>query len=366
MDKMARFVMFKAPFEHVLSPVIFEEIEEKNDRVSTPEYRLFPVRQEELLKDGCELEEEEENSGFRVKSSELTTLSTPPLDLSSRSGEKSQTKGRFEGSGIVRDKKSAGILIKSAKYIGNKWGGKYLRAPDIYWTILEKGKGKLVRLGDIAEVRRGFTTGANEFFYLDEAKIREWGIEEEFLKPVIKSPRECKRILIDPKDLKYKIFMCHKEKKDLKDTAALEYIKWGESRGFHARPSCAGRARWWQASDEIGNTFWGKEVRERIAVFCSTEYFFADCRLYVTKVETWLQGVLNSTLTAFISEAMARDLGGGGGPRSMMVYEVQNILVVETPDVKNDMNIKKLLFSIGRRELPPFIKDINNTDRKKT
>jgi hypothetical protein len=49
----------------------------------------------------------------------------------------------------------------------------------------------------------------------------------------------------------------------------------------------------------------------------------------------------------------------------MMVYEVQNILVVETPDVKNDMNIKNLLFSIGRRELPPFIKDINNTDRKK-
>ena len=38
-------------------------------------------------------------------------------------------------------------------YAGDKWGGKYLRAPDIYWTILEKGKDKLVRLGDIAEVR---------------------------------------------------------------------------------------------------------------------------------------------------------------------------------------------------------------------
>ncbi|MEW6416635.1 MAG: DNA methyltransferase [Nitrospirota bacterium] len=45
-----------------------------------------------------------------------------------------------------------------------KWGGKYLRAPDIFFTILEKGKGKLVRLGDIAEVRRGITSGANEFF----------------------------------------------------------------------------------------------------------------------------------------------------------------------------------------------------------
>jgi len=33
-----------------------------------------------------------------------------------------------------------------------------LKLSDIYWTILEKGKGKLVRLSDIAEVRRGFTT----------------------------------------------------------------------------------------------------------------------------------------------------------------------------------------------------------------
>ena len=46
-------------------------------------------------------------------------------------------------------------------------GGKYLRAPDIFFTILEKGKDKLVRLGYIAEVRRGFTTGANDFFYLE-------------------------------------------------------------------------------------------------------------------------------------------------------------------------------------------------------
>ena len=71
---------------------------------------------------------------------------------------------------------------REKKYAGDKWGGKYLRAPDIYWMLLEKGKDKLVRLGDVAEVRRGFTTGANEFFYLDAERIQEWGIESEFLK----------------------------------------------------------------------------------------------------------------------------------------------------------------------------------------
>ncbi|MGC9004876.1 MAG: Eco57I restriction-modification methylase domain-containing protein, partial [bacterium] len=59
------------------------------------------------------------------------------------------------------------VGIGLGRYVGNKWGGKYLRAPEIYYRILEKGAGKLVKLGDIAEVRRGFTTGANDFFYLE-------------------------------------------------------------------------------------------------------------------------------------------------------------------------------------------------------
>ena len=131
------------------------------------------------------------------------------------------------------------------RYTGDKWGGKYLRAPDIYWTILEKGKEKLVRLRDIAEVRFGIKIGANDFFFLDNERIQEWGIESEYLKPVIKSPRECKSIRVDPSQLQLKLFMCHKNKAELAGTAALDYIKWGESQGFHQRPSCKGRVRWW-------------------------------------------------------------------------------------------------------------------------
>ncbi|MBI4639520.1 MAG: Eco57I restriction-modification methylase domain-containing protein [Candidatus Tectomicrobia bacterium] len=330
----ARFVMFKAPFEHILSPVIFEEIEETKERKTTQEYRIYPISQRALLEDGWEW----------------------PEDVTE------EAKKRF------------GYALKGSKYGGNKWGGKYLRAPDIYWTILEKGKGKLVRLGDIAEVRFGIKTGANEFFYLDKAKIREWGIEEEFLRPVIKSPRECKRILIDLRDLKFKIFMCRKDKEELRGTAALEYIKWGEQSRkdkndqeigkFHERPSCAGRARWWEAPDEKGNTFWGKEIRERIATFCSTRPMYADCRLYIAETEPWLQAVLNSTLTAFISEAMARNLGGGGGPRSMMVYEVQNLLTVSKHAITdNEVELIALLKNMGSNYVQPFINEVRNPHR---
>jgi len=119
-------------------------------------------------------------------------------------------------------------------------------------------------LGDIAEVRRGFTTGANEFFYLEptgkpaskgclhvrNAAGWEGEIEQEFLKPVIKSPRECRSILIKPEDLRYKIFMCHHDKSDLQGTEALKYICWGEAQRYHERPSCRGRQRWWDLGQQ--------------------------------------------------------------------------------------------------------------------
>jgi len=229
--------MFKRPFDEGINTRNLLEIEKAKDIVKTDAYRVFPVKQETLLEDGWEYPED----------SDVGANGRSPSQIPQQKA-------------LIKDK------FLTGKYEGNKWGGKYLRAPDIFFTILEKGKGKLVRLGDIAEVRRGFTTGCNEFFYLDNERIKEWGIEEEFLKPVIKSPRECKSILVKPEDLKYKVFVCHKDKKELKGTNALKYIEWGEKQGFHKRPSCCGRKRWWEAPNLEGNMFWVKETNDRLGV----------------------------------------------------------------------------------------------------
>jgi hypothetical protein len=136
------------------------------------------------------------------------------------------------------------------KYVGSKWG-KYLRAPDIFFRVLEKGEGKLVPLKQVASVRRGFTTGAVQFFYLTEGEIRHWGIEREFwmhavskeeqeqlqqtpfwdtLKEalwqdesgqawlpnyVVKSPQECESILVDPARLRHRVLLIHKPREAL-------------------------------------------------------------------------------------------------------------------------------------------------------
>ncbi len=139
-NNKVKFVMFKKPFEEIAFSEIFWQIEtEKQERKNTDDFRLAQKSQWDLYLEG--IEEEKEQSYL---SKEI-----------------------------------------SGNYVGNKWGGKYLRAPDIYWVILEKGgvlaptkeydkfiqereRVKLVRLGTIAEIRRGFTTGANEFFYLED------------------------------------------------------------------------------------------------------------------------------------------------------------------------------------------------------
>lgn len=264
----ARFVMFKKPFEEVLSVGNLLRMERADEIVKTDEYRVFPVGQGALLEDGWEYPEDYDKK-----------------------------QGRF----------------RKGRYAGNKWGGKYLRAPDIFFTILEKGAGKLVRLGEIAEVRFGIKTGANEFFYLDDEAQKKWQIEEEFLKPVIKSPKECKSIVINPGDLKYKVFMCHKSKEELVGTKALKYIEWGESQGFHERPTCASRGMWWELNKQEKQDYlflrfrdkrnWTPILPDEANVLIGDVVFVGKFDPY----KKWSLGlILNSTIGILISETYGR------------------------------------------------------------
>ena len=290
LDKIARFVMFKTPFEGVLDAVIFEEVEEASERTSTEEHRIFPISQQTLLESG--------------------------------------------GDNQTTDKST------TAKYTGDKWGGKYLRAPDIYWTILDKGKEKLVRLGDVAEVRRGFTTGANKFFYLGAEAIRQWEIEEEFLKPVIKSPRECKSILIDPSRLKFKLFMCGKDKEDLDGTAALKYIEWGESQEFDERPSCRGRARWWDLGQRrIPHLAFNYLISSTARTLYAPDSCFASDNFQEVHTDSGLTLRLCVSVNSSLFQLMVNMAGRsnfGGGLLKIQTYEVAELFCLDPTTIVFD------------------------------
>ncbi|NJN81782.1 MAG: hypothetical protein HC802_05505 [Caldilineaceae bacterium] len=46
-----------------------------------------------------------------------------------------------------------------------------------------------IRLGDIFDVKRGIATGANGYFIVDKTIIDEYSIPDQFLKPILPSPR---------------------------------------------------------------------------------------------------------------------------------------------------------------------------------
>ena len=149
-----------------------------------------------------------------------------------------------------------GFNKETGKYEGAKWG-KYLRAPEIFFKILDKGKGKLVPLKDVADVRRGFTTGANKFFYLTEEEIQAKGIEKEFWmhedekgnwvpNNIIVSPREGKQVVLDPDSLNKVVLFVPKTKSNLRRKEILTHIRSGERRGFHKRSTCSSRKIWYK------------------------------------------------------------------------------------------------------------------------
>ncbi len=360
LEQLARFVMFKVPFEDAVGAETFIKIEQVTDRLATPSYRVVVRRQRELREEGLASDEGDDSD-----------------ELAADGGQK---KG-----------KSSGPLIKIARYLGNKWGGKYLRAPDIYFTILEKGKGKLVRLGDIAEVRRGFTTGANEFFYLrpvgktvkEVAELAasnptalvhvrnaagwEGEIEAEFLRPVIKSPRECRRILIRPEELHYLIFMCHQDKGTLRGTAALEYILWGETQCYHEGSTCKGRKRWWDVGmRKFAPVLWPMMHNDRPAAFWNESRVAVDHNLFEIihpdSLEIWC--ALISSLQVLFRELYGRSNLGQGALKTEGVDIVQLIAVKpKLLKVRQD-DIRQALKQLALRHIMPLQSEVVSSDRR--
>ncbi len=200
-DYTIKFVAFRKPFEDVSNAEIIKEIESLNEPVFDNEnYRIYPKTKKELLREGVELPEEEEAL-------------------------------------IKRD-------LEHLPYIGNKWGGKYLRAPEIYFKILEKGKGKLVRLGDIADLQRGLVTGLDTFIFLSNLEVIEYGLEKKFLKKVIISPRQLKSCIITNDKVDTYAIYTDKTKQELNGTKLAEYIKICEEKGALERATAKNKDSW--------------------------------------------------------------------------------------------------------------------------
>ncbi len=326
LNHTAKFVMFKKPFEEVLNTKNLIEIENAKVKTrgetitelvknvkTTQDYRVFPILQGDLLEDGWEYPENYDK------------------------------KDRF----------------KAGSYEGNKWGGKYLRAPDIFYTILEKGKGKLVELGKIAKVSPGIKSGINKFFYLDKDKIKKLGIEKEYLKQILKTPKEYETIILNESNLRFYVLYCNKSKKQLKGTNILSYIEWAEKQKkdgikYTEIPSVKGRNNWYSTGEVKAPDFiFSSQIGERFIVPFNNITCFLDYNLYgLYFKENNKENIccmLNSAISFLFYETLGR-FSLGEGLNKPMIYEVRKFFI-PNPNKINSSFLKKIFGKISKRKV---------------
>lgn len=257
-EHVVRFVAFKRSFEEAAFSDNFIAIERALDIARTEDYRVVPLSAVELLREGSE------------------------------DGEKElQTAGQYEG---------------------NKWGGKYLRAPDILLDILTNQKVSLKKLGVVANIRYGFKSGATKFFFIDEQTKSSYNLNGHTI-PILTSSKEITGRRIVPDNFEYELLVFSSNKLGVRQK---QYIQEGERKKYHKRSSLESNNPWYQIQERnlyktkivllqffdkrfftpvsefpivISNSFWGVYgVREltinQLILFLNSVIYFSQLELF--------------------------------------------------------------------------------------
>jgi len=306
-DDLIRFAAFKLPFENSLYTENLLAIEGTDKRIEYDDLRVNVVARDTLSKEGWE------NSSAK-------------------------------------------------KYKGSKWGGIYLKAPNIYFTIMEKAKDQLVKLGDIADVKFGIKTGANEFFYAHASNPIIDHLGRSSWITVVRKPAEIRGIFLNESCLEHRLLVVNP--KELTDNLALKvYIEDGEMEQYHKRPTVIGRQPWYSLpSLDIADFIQGQIINERF-IFCLNQKYPADCVLnQVTlnkefkeyEMETLI--ALNCTMTAFFTELNGRTALGEGALKNQ-VFEVRNLYVIDPKLLRSD-NLEQVINPFRFREVYSIFREL--------
>ena len=281
-------------------------------------------------------------------------------------------------------KEAAAMYRIGSDYVAGKWG-RFLRAPDLYFRLIKDYRSRLVRLGEIAEVKRGITSGCDAFFMphdvtrevLDEVKggllwnnvglmapckrseiesgevriVRAGDntlhpIETKYLKPEVHSLMEVDRPVIRAGDLDRVVLWVHEPLGALGRSYAAKYIRWGAKQTFPSskskavpvpqRTSCASRPVWYDLTTATnGVAFWPMTQKYRHIVAANPDGMVCNHRLFyvsprdLSDVEARIvPAILNSTLTALVKHFYGRYAGSEG----TLDTEIIDCLLLDVPD----------------------------------
>jgi type I restriction-modification system DNA methylase subunit len=267
-------------------------------------------------------------------------------------------------------------------YLAGKWG-RYLRAPDLYFELMDRFSGRFVVLGGIVDIRRGITSGCDAFFMprdvtekflVKEISDKEFKrligmnkeefasgrvrlimdgagtlhpIEAKYVKPEVHSLMKVDRPEILARDLDRVVLLVGETLSNLRGTHVYKYLKFGESATYASkkskavpipqRPSCAGRDPWYDLTKLVdpGFAIWSKSQQYRHIIPANPDKIIANCNLYdlssnlLNKHEQLvLVAILNSTLIGLFKTFYGRFAGTEGNLKT----EVVDVNLIEVPD----------------------------------
>ncbi|MBI5218050.1 MAG: N-6 DNA methylase [Bacteroidia bacterium] len=249
-----------------------------------------------------------------------------------------------------------------------KWSP-FLKAPQVYFDILEQAKGKFKSLSKYASVNRGFTTGANEFFIVKDitAKLKDeelkavinnidnlqtikevknkklmvvqnglneyWLIEQVLLKRAMVSPKNTKTYILNTRQIATYFFMTDYDLKIIKRDYPYSYlyIKSGEKNDIDTGSTCASRNIWYNIGEkkepelsfsyminDFGKTYFGK-------IFTNDNLH----NIYPKAKKFTIFYFLNSTLSWLFQQLTIRS-NFGDGVGKIQSYELEDFLI---PDI---------------------------------
>jgi methylase of polypeptide subunit release factors len=232
----------------------FQVYEEKAKSLITEEFRRIDISTDSLWRLGGGETEEDSSDDEDLVFSEKTGIS---------GGQRAV--GSFS--------KDQEVRYPRGSYEGEKWG-QFIHAPDSFFRFLDEGDEQLVHLGQkedkLGYVDSGINTRANRFFYLYDVPRDEWDdvdihnfedddypegcrvvrseigtwkgrgcsppvedtywlMEEEYLRPVVQSPRQSMSIRLDVSELETLVLSVYDDWDELEGTYVRDYIEYAKS-----------------------------------------------------------------------------------------------------------------------------------------
>lgn len=253
-----------------------------------------------------------------------------------------------------------GSNVKPIDHSTEKWTKYFLSEQEINLLKQLKNDIRVVPCSKILDVDVGLVTGRNKFFMLDDIQVKEWNLEK-YTIPVVSKSNQLKGITFSEIDFKENskagqaIYLFIPPNKDFDELPkeCQNYIKYGESEGFHTGYKCRIRKRWYitpslWSPDGFALRQVGKYPKLAVNETGASSTDTVHRVRFKDNVNKQLATVsfLNSLSFAF-SEITGRSYGGG-----VMTFEPTEVEEIRIPVLK-DLNIdfKEIDQLIRKREI---------------